>query len=344
MSNGPWTSSCPNTGAWFVPEDAKVTPLVVPDPLAPEGNDRGLAGRVRGLGGIASASSTTRRPSDREATTVARMAITPTTAGVSDCCAGPPWRRSSTTTAPSTFCICTTGRRCRPSCCATSPTRPIRGSPPPRHGHDPQPGLSGLAVARPNWRVSRLRTRSPSSWPGRGGAAAAARGDPARRAGQHRQPRLRGRGSDPGIRDGHGSGPGQARPRFGGILNGLDTVVWDPGQRRGAAGKTTRAATSRARRSAAGRCYRARLRPGRRSAGARDGRPARSAEGLRPCWPTPLPTCWPRGPDRHPWDWRRQARWRSCEPSPPGGRTRWRSSRSSTAPWPDASTPAWTCT
>ena len=42
--------------------------------------------------------------------------------------------------------------------------------------------------------------------------------------------------------------------RFGGILNGLDTAVWDPADGRGAAGALLARATSRARPNAGGRC------------------------------------------------------------------------------------------
>jgi starch synthase len=42
--------------------------------------------------------------------------------------------------------------------------------------------------------------------------------------------------------------------RFGGILNGLDTAIWDPADGRGAAGQLLARRPGRARRNAAARC------------------------------------------------------------------------------------------
>ena len=108
-----------------------------------------------------------------------RRRLSPTTAGASGCSAGPRSRRSSTTTARSTCCISTTGRRCRPSCCATV-------------AYAGYPRISGAAVmvtihnlAYQGW-LSRRAARRPAApdeiaqaGGRRGRAAAAARRDQA---------------------------------------------------------------------------------------------------------------------------------------------------------------------
>ena len=159
-----------------------------------------------------------------------RRATTPTTPGGSGCSAGPRSRRCGPTAGRSTSSTSTTGTPARPRSTATRgyADDPIIGRAAivmtlhnlAYHGWTPRDALAPARAAR------RATASSPAD---ADGVDLLARRDRARRARQHRLARVRPRGADARSSGWASTARCAAKgDRFVGILNGLDTTVWDP--------------------------------------------------------------------------------------------------------------------